>query len=145
MIDAAPMGPLALQFHRRRIVALSLLAAFLSNLAGAGFAVNAELFPSSPAVSQAIDPHETWLLTLPFGVAALMYLAYFLPLYRRSATQDTYRRKVLGLPLFFAAATSAAWLSSFTAGMVLPLSVNPALPLRDVLVWNLGEIGRAHV
>lgn len=141
MIDAQPMGTPALQRQRRNIVALSLLAAFMSNLAGAGFAVNAELFPSSPAVSQAIDTHENWLFTLPFSVAALMYLAYFLPLYRTSATQNTYRRKVLGLPLFFALATSAAWLSSFAAGMLLPLSVNPALPLREVLVWNLGVLG----
>lgn len=141
MINAAPMSLLDLQSHRRKIVAMSLLAGFLSNLAGAGFAINAPLFPSSPAVSQAVDPNETWLFTLPFGVAALMYLTYFLPLYRRSATQDTYRRKVLGLPLFFAAATTAAWLSSFAAGMVLPLSVNPTLPLREVLVWNLGILG----
>lgn len=139
---AAP-APRAADLHGQRtgIVTLSISAAFLSNLAGAGFATNAQLFPSNPAVNLAMQAHELWLFVVPFCVAMLMYLAYFVPLYHGNATLDRYRQTVLGLPLFFAVATTVAWLSSFVLGMVLPLMANPALPLRDVLVWNLGVLG----
>ncbi len=130
---------------RGRIITLSLLAGFTANIAGALFAINATLLPSSAEIGSALKTYWMWPALIPFGIAACLYVLYVAPLFRESATIDTYRRKILNFPLYFVASTIVGWVSSFITYVVISKSVVPQAPLSDILLGNMGILGFSFV
>ena len=130
---------------RGRIITLSLLAGFTANIAGALFAINATLLPSSTEIASALKTYWMWPAIIPFGITACLYVLYVAPLFRKTATMDTYRRKILNFPLFFVATTIVGWVSSFISYVVISKRVVPQAPLSDILLANLGILGISFV
>ncbi len=147
-MNATPIrtpAPEAIPECRTRIIVLSLLAGFAANIAGATFAINATLFPWSTEVASVLKLYWLWQVLIPFGLAACLYVLYVAPLFRTSATIDTYRRKILNFPLFFVVSTIASWSASFISGVAIIKWVVPQVPMSDVLLSNLGILGISFI
>ncbi|WP_202961167.1 HD domain-containing phosphohydrolase [Candidatus Symbiobacter mobilis] len=114
-------------------------------MAGALLAIYASLFPANPEVALLLDNYQLWLLVIPFGSTACLYMLYVAPLFRAKATVDTYRGKILDFPLYFVFITIFGWLSSFFQGVILLWIVAPHLPFRDILLGNFGVFGISFI
>lgn len=126
---------------RSRIILFSLVAGFTANLCGALFAVNSTLFPSTPELAAALAQYHLWQFVVPFSATALLYILYVAPLFRATATIATYRNKILNFPFFYVLTTAVGWTTGFLQGLIIPMSVDPSIPLHDILLGNMGILG----
>lgn len=127
-----------IRWIRIRIIAYTILAAFIANIIGTVFATNIGLFLLFDDKFMGLD---NYLNIPPFIFAIASSIIYFIPLFRSSATADTFRITILKLPYFFLFITAIGWGIALFITAGLPIIISPIETLENNSLAVLGITG----
>lgn len=122
---------------RIRIIVYTILAVFIANIIGAVFATNIGLF----LLFDNFNGIDIYLNIPPFIFAIAIFIIYFIPLFRSSATADTFRITLLKLPLFYLLITVISWGIALILTAGLPILYLPKETFENNSLTVMGTIG----